>query len=30
MQLKDMLVVTGQGCEILSDYCSNDTLIVVQ
>ncbi len=30
MQLKDMLVVTDKGCEILSDYCSNDTLIVVQ
>ncbi len=30
MQLKDMLVVTAQGCEMLSDYCSNDELIVVR
>ncbi len=30
MQLKDMLVVTSKGCEVLSDYCSNDALIVVQ
>ena len=30
MQLKDMLVVTSKGCEVLSDYCSNDELIVVQ
>lgn len=29
MQLKDMMVVTEQGCEILSDYCSNDELIRV-
>jgi Xaa-Pro dipeptidase len=29
MQLKDMLHVTAGGCEMLSDYCSNDTLIVV-
>ncbi len=30
MQLKDMLVVTDTGCEVLSDYCSNDALIVVR
>ncbi len=30
MQLKDMLVVTANGCEMLSDYCSNDELIVVR
>lgn len=30
MQLKDMLVVTERGCEMLSDYCSNDELIVVR
>jgi Xaa-Pro aminopeptidase len=30
MQLKDMLVVTPTGCELLSDYCSNDELIVVR
>ncbi len=30
MQLKDMLVVTAKGCEMLSDYCSNDQLIVVR
>jgi Xaa-Pro dipeptidase len=30
MQLKDMMVVTDTGCEIISDYCSNDELIVVR
>ncbi len=29
MQLKDMLLVTERGSEMLSDYCSNDELIVV-
>ncbi|MBM3506801.1 MAG: aminopeptidase P family protein [Alphaproteobacteria bacterium] len=29
MQLKDMLLVTERGGEMLSDYCSNDELIVV-
>ena len=30
MQLKDMLLVTDTGAEMLSDYCSNDELIVVR
>lgn len=30
MQLKDMLLITPGGCEMLSDYCSNDELIVVK
>ena len=30
MQLKDMLLVTETGSEMLSDYCSNDELIVVR
>ena len=30
MQLKDMMLVTDKGCEMLSDYCSNDELIVVK
>lgn len=30
MQLKDMLLVTGKGSEMLSDYCPNDDLIVVR
>ena len=30
MQLKDMLLVTPTGSEMLSNYCSNDELIVVQ
>jgi Xaa-Pro dipeptidase len=30
MQLKDMLLVTDKGSEMLSDYCSNDELIVVR
>ncbi len=30
MQLKDMLLITPTGCEMLSDYCSNDELIVVK
>jgi Xaa-Pro aminopeptidase len=30
MQLKDMLLVTEKGSEMLSDYCSNDELIVVR
>ncbi|MSQ73680.1 MAG: aminopeptidase P family protein [Betaproteobacteria bacterium] len=30
MQLKDMLLVTERGSEMLSDYCSNDELIVVR
>jgi Xaa-Pro aminopeptidase len=30
MQLKDMLLVNDTGSEMLSDYCSNDELIVVR
>ena len=30
MHLKDMLLVTDTGSEMLSDYCSNDELIVVR
>ena len=30
MQNKDMLLVTQNGCEILSDYLDSDTLLIVQ
>jgi Xaa-Pro aminopeptidase len=30
MQNKDMLVVTADGCELLSDYADTDRLLVVQ
>jgi Xaa-Pro aminopeptidase len=29
MQNKDMVLVTGRGCELLSDYCNTDKLIIV-
>ena len=30
MQNKDMLVVTADGCELMSDYADTDRLLVVQ
>jgi Xaa-Pro aminopeptidase len=30
MQNKDMLVVTANGCELISDYANTDKLIIVQ
>jgi hypothetical protein len=29
MQNKDMILVTPQGCELLSDYLDTDDLLVV-
>ena len=29
MQLKDMIRVTADGCELLSDYANTDTLQLV-
>jgi len=29
MQNKDMLLVTGNGCELLSDYANTDKLLIV-
>jgi Xaa-Pro dipeptidase len=30
MQNKDMLLVTANGCELLSDYANTDKLLVVK
>ena len=29
MQNKDMVLVTNNGCELLSDYANTDKLIIV-
>ena len=29
MQNKDMVLVTSRGCELLSNYCNTDNLLVI-